>query len=82
MALFFGDTGGGKQIRIRQFVAVALEVLQLDQALFEEGLDAEVGFAQAHAQRLGQFTLRHLRIRFQQAQYAELNFVVGGRYLG
>lgn len=54
----FRNTDWGEQVRIRQFVTVILEVVQLDQPLSKQRLDAEIGFAKAHVQGSGQFSLR------------------------
>ena len=76
---FCCDARRSQQIRIRKLVAAALEVVQLDQSSFEQGLDAKVGLAEAHAQRIGQFALRHLRLVLQEAQHAKVGFFFGGR---
>ena len=47
-------------------VGIAAELLQLDQALFRERVEAVIGLAQAYAHGFCQVALAHLRLSVQQ----------------
>ena len=73
-----GDPRGRQQVGVGELVLAVAEVLHLDQPLVQQGADAVVGLAQAHAQGLGQLALAEAGIGFQQAQDLEVVFVVEG----
>ena len=52
------------------------EVLHLDQALFNQGLEAEIDRTKPHTQILGQRTLTDLGRLMQTAQHFELDFLL------
>ena len=76
---FFFDAVGGQQIRISELVSFASKVLYLEPAFGQQGLQAEVGFAQAHAQSLRQLALHHVRVGLQQAHNLQVSGIVGCR---
>ena len=57
---FFKNAIMREQVRIRQLVAVALNVDQLDEPPMQKGPDAEINFAQVLTQRMGQLALRYM----------------------
>ena len=52
------------------------EVLHLDKALFNQGLEAEIDRTKPHTQILGQRTLTYLGRLMQTAQHFELDFLL------
>lgn len=74
----FREALGSEQVGVGAFVLAVAEVLGLHQALFDEGAQAVVGGAQAHAQRLCQFPLGELGVVGQQAQEPQANGVAVG----
>ena len=82
----FGDAGRGELVQVAVFVPAAAEVADLEQAFFEQGFEAVVGFAEAYAQGLGQFALGDFRVGVDQAHDAEVGFLgheaVGGAIRG
>ena len=59
---FFLDALGRQQVGVGPLVGVAAEVVGLDHALFNEGVDTVIGFAQADAHGGGQLALRALGV--------------------
>ena len=57
-----------------ELVVAVAEVARLDPAFFDEGVDAVVDLAQAHAHFAGEFALGELGARFEQAQEAVVGF--------
>ncbi len=72
----FSHPGWREQIGIPQLVLALAEVLHLDQALFNQGLEAEIDRAKSHTQVLGQRTLTDLGRLVQTAQDFELDFLL------
>ena len=72
----FSQPGWREQIGIPQLVLALAEVLHLDQALFNQGLKAEIDRAKPHTQILGQRTLTDLRRLVQTTQDFELDFLL------
>lgn len=56
------NAAGGKQVRIRKFILIILEVLRLDPAFFNEAFEAIVCLAQTNTQVLRQLALVDLRV--------------------
>ena len=57
-----------------ELVVAFPEVARLHPAFFDEGVDAVVDLAQAHAHFAGEFALGELRARVGQAQEAVVGF--------
>lgn len=62
---FFFQSGGSEQVGVLALVLVFAEVAQLDQALFDQGAQAVVGLAQAHAHLPGQLALAEAGVGLQ-----------------
>ena len=73
---FLSHPGRREQIGIAQLVLALAEVLHLDQALFNQGLKAEIDRTKPHPQILGQRTLTALGRLMQTSQNLELDFLL------
>ena len=73
---FLSHPGRSEQIGIAQLVLALAEVLHLDQALFDQGLEAEIDRAKPNAHIHGQRTLTDLGRMVQPAQDFELDFLL------
>ena len=58
-----------------ELVVAVAEVARLDPALLDEGADAVIDLAQAHAQLAGEFALGEAGARVEQAQEAVVGVV-------
>lgn len=68
---FFFHPGGGEEVGVFALVGVFAEVAELDQAFFDQGAQAVVGFAQADAQLLGQLALAEGGVGLQELEYPQ-----------
>jgi hydrogenase maturation factor len=58
-------------------VVAVLEISRFYPSAVDQGLEAVVDLAQAHAQKLGEFTLRHVGVALEVAQDFKVDFLVG-----
>jgi hypothetical protein len=60
------NTTWGEQVAVSELIVVAPEIVHLDQPLLHQCLQTVVGFAQAHAHRLGHFPLLYGGVGFDE----------------
>lgn len=64
-----GQSGGGEQVAVFALAFVVVQHRDRYQAFFDQGSQAVIEAAQAHAQVSGQFSLRHVGFVLQQSQH-------------
>ena len=74
---FFGHAGGGEDVDVAEFVFRLAEVLHLDPAFVDQGFQAVVQAAHAHAQLLGQLALGQVGVGLQQAHDSKSGVFLG-----
>ena len=67
---------GGQHVDVTKLVFALAEVVHLDKALVDQGLEAVVEPAGAHAQLLGNFTLGEVWVGLQHAQYPKVGVLL------
>ena len=72
-----GGTFGGEQIEVGEFFAVAAEVVDFDEAFFEQGLEQKISLAQADAKALGQLALANFGFAADDIENAQLRLFAG-----
>lgn len=72
-----GGAFRGEQIEVAQLVVAAPEVVGFEVAFFQQGLDEEVGLAQADPQALGELALAEVRLGGEQVEDFELGVFPG-----
>lgn len=73
-----GGAFRGEQIEVAQLVVAAPEVVGFEVAFFQQGLDEEVGLAQADTELLGQFALGDVGVPLDGLEDAEMGLFFGG----